>query len=116
MARNNAIPAAWLTPSPAPSIERKATRAATGSRMSPAVLRVALDTPLRRLFDYLPPAAAAGPGQRVRVPFGRQRLVGLVMEEAATSDVPADRLKPVLEVLDDEPVLDRSALELLKWA
>ncbi|MEJ0036386.1 MAG: primosomal protein N' [Gammaproteobacteria bacterium] len=84
--------------------------------MSPAVLRVALDTPLRRLFDYLPPAVPVAAGQRVRVPFGRQRLVGLVMEEAAGSDLPADRLKPVLEVLDSEPVLDRSAVELVKWA
>ena len=84
--------------------------------MNPAVLRVALDTPLRRLFDYLPPAAPVTAGQRVRVPFGRQRLVGLVMEETATSDLPPDRLKPVLEVLDSEPVLDRSAIELLKWA
>ena len=84
--------------------------------MNPAVLRVALDTPLRRLFDYLPPAAPVAAGQRVRVPFGRQRLVGLVMEETASSDLPADRLKSVLEVLDTEAVLDRSALELLKWA
>ena len=53
--------------------------------MTSAVLRIALDMPLRRLFDYLPPANAASggePGQRVRVPFGRQRLVGLVMEQA----------------------------------
>ena len=45
------------------------------------VFRVALDTPLRRLFDYLPPAYPGAlqlpaPGSRVRVPFGRQRLVG----------------------------------------
>ena len=84
--------------------------------MNPAVLRVALDTPLRRLFDYLPPATPVTAGQRVRVPFGRQRLVGLVMEETATSELPADRLKPVLEVLDSGAVLDRSAIELLKWA
>src|SRR5262245_50516488 len=86
--------------------------------MTPAVLRIALDTPLRRLFDYLPPAnsARAEPGQRVRVPFGRQRLVGLVLEQAKSSDLPANKLKSVLEVLDAEPVLDRSALELLRWA
>src|SRR5690349_21321025 len=84
--------------------------------MNPAVLRVALDTPLRRLFDYLPPPVPVAIGQRVRVPFGRQRLVGLVLEERATSDLPADRLKPVLEVLDREAVLDHSAVELLKWA
>jgi primosomal protein N' (replication factor Y) len=84
--------------------------------MSTPVLRIALDMPLRRLFDYLPPSAAVGPGQRVRVPFGRRSLVGLVVEQAAGSDLPADRLKPVLEVLDAEPVLDASAVELLKWA
>ncbi len=82
---------------------------------------MALDTPLRRLFDYLPPAGTAGPtlirpGMRVRVPFGRQRLVGIVMEIAAASELPADRLKAILEVLDARPVLDGPALALLQWA
>jgi primosomal protein N' (replication factor Y) len=84
------------------------------------VVRVALDTPLRRLFDYLPPrdlaAGALQPGMRVRVPFGRQRLIGFIVELANGSDLPADRLKPVLQVLDAEPVLDASALALLRWA
>ena len=86
--------------------------------MSAAVLRIALDMPLRRLFDYLPrtDAAASQVGQRVRVPFGRQSLVGLVMEQAESSDLPTDRLKSVLEVLDAEPVIDRPVLELLRWA
>ena len=84
----------------------------------PEVLRVALDTPLRRLFDYLPAAAGPGarPGVRVRVPFGRQRLVGLVMATSASSELPLERLKPILEVLDREPVLDEAALALLGWA
>jgi primosomal protein N' (replication factor Y) (superfamily II helicase) len=85
------------------------------------VFRVALDTPLKRLFDYLPPAeglfaAPLVPGMRVRVPFGRQKLVGIVMEAAHSSDIPPERLKPVLEVLDSRPVLDASALALLRWA
>ncbi len=90
--------------------------------MTPArVFRVALDTPLKRLFDYLPPAEALfpaplEPGMRVRVPFGRQRLVGIVMEAADSSEVPEERLKPILEVLDPWPVLDASALALLRWA
>ncbi|HUQ08989.1 MAG TPA: primosomal protein N' [Steroidobacteraceae bacterium] len=83
-----------------------------------AILRIALDTPLRRLFDYLPPPDAPPPkaGARVRVPFGRQRLVGVVVAHAAESDLPADKLKVVLEVLDDEPVLDARVLELAEWA
>jgi primosomal protein N' (replication factor Y) len=84
------------------------------------VLRVALDTPLRRLFDYLAPASGtADPvpvGARVRVPFGRQRLVGLVMARADHSELAPERLKSVLEVLDREPVLDTAALALLRWA
>jgi primosomal protein N' (replication factor Y) (superfamily II helicase) len=90
--------------------------------MTPAcVFRVALDTPLKRLFDYLPPEstlfeASIEPGMRVRVPFGRQKLVGIVIEAAAASDLPLERLKPILEVLDSRPVLDASALELLRWA
>ncbi|MDB6012744.1 MAG: replication restart helicase PriA [Gammaproteobacteria bacterium] len=90
--------------------------------MTPAcVFRVALDTPLKRLFDYLPPestlwSAPIEPGMRVRVPFGRQKLIGIVMEAADSSDVPPERLKPILEVLDPRPVLDASALALLRWA
>ena len=85
---------------------------------APAVVRVALDTPLRRLFDYLPPDDAPPPavGARVSVPFGRQRLVGVICAWADESDLPADKLKRVLEVLDDEPVLDARVMELAEWA
>ena len=84
----------------------------------PQVLRVALDTPLRRLFDYLPPPGEAPVpvGARVRVPFGRRRLVGLVMAIGTGSEVSPERLKTVLEVLDTEPVLDEAAVALLSWA
>jgi len=103
----------------------------------PQVFRVALDMPLRRVFDYLPPknpapdatatgAASIGaskmgtpaiePGTRVRVPFGRQRLVGIVLETGGSSDLPSERLKSILEVLDPRPILDTAALGLLRWA
>jgi primosomal protein N' (replication factor Y) len=91
----------------------------TQTQLAP-ILRVALDTPLRRLFDYLTPATVADsprvvPGCRVRVPFGRQRLVGFVVEVADSTDIPAARLKPVLEVLDATPILDEVTLKLLRW-
>jgi primosomal protein N' (replication factor Y) len=83
------------------------------------VVRVALPTPLRRLFDYR--AGAAGdpsiePGMRLRVPFGRRRLIGIAIEVGAASDLPEERLKPVLERLDALPVFDPAALALLGWA
>ena len=100
----------------------------------PRVYRVALDMPLRRLFDYLTPVAASAnspteaapegatpaaaiePGMRVQVPFGRQRLVGLVVAVAESSDLPLERLKPILAVLDERPLIDAGALALLEWA
>jgi primosomal protein N' (replication factor Y) (superfamily II helicase) len=82
------------------------------------VLRVALDTPLRQLFDYLPPGTPGNVdlGMRVRVPFGRQRIVGVTMEAATSSSVAIEKLKPIAEVLDESPVLDSSARALIAWA
>ncbi len=83
-------------------------------------LEIALDTPLRRVFDYRcpPNVAAAGlkRGIRICVPFGRRRLVGILMSVKSASQIPAGKLKAALEVLDDEPVFDPALLELLTWS
>ncbi len=82
------------------------------------VARIALATAVDELFDYLPGALAQGqrPGTRVRVEFGSRRLVGVFTGWAEGSRLAADRLKPVLEVLDTEPVIPASLLELLRRA
>ena len=82
-------------------------------------MRVALDTPLRRLFDYLPARGhgfAPQPGVRVRVPFGRQRLVGVVHSLADSSPLPFEKLKPLLEVIDAQPVVDAAVMELIEFS
>ncbi|MCP1376137.1 primosomal protein N' [Dyella lutea] len=85
--------------------------------MSTAV-RVALPVPLPTLFDYLPPAdgQVVVAGQRVLVPFGRGQQVGLVVDAVVTSERDESRLKPVLKVLDHEPLLDGELLRTLTWA
>ncbi|GGO78293.1 primosomal protein N' [Marinobacterium nitratireducens] len=83
------------------------------------IYRIALPTPLRRLFDYLPPSGASVhpvPGVRIRVPFGRRQLIGVLLEISDASDLPEERLKPALEVLDTEPPLPHHLLELACWA
>lgn len=85
------------------------------------VLRIAVPSPLRRLFDYHPPADHSGlinPGCRVRVSFGRREVIGVLVEQIpeALSDCPADKLKPALEVLDAAPVLDPALFSLVSWA
>lgn len=80
-------------------------------------VRIALNRPLRRLFDYRMPEGRASlvKGQRVQVPFGRQQAIGLVVE----SDTPPPRgltLKTVSHPLEDWPALPTETLTLLKWA
>lgn len=83
----------------------------------PAVLRVALPVPLPTLFDYLPPAAGhADVGSRVLVPFGKGKAVGVVVETAAEAAVGQTRLKRVLRVLDDAPLLDAELMATLARA
>jgi primosomal protein N' (replication factor Y) (superfamily II helicase) len=90
----------------------------TGAAPQGGISRVALDVPLSRLFDYRVPegTAAPAPGTRVRVPFGRQRLIGVVIEQAQSSLLPEERLKPITAVLDTVPVLGAQVLELVRWA
>ncbi len=83
------------------------------------ILQVALDTPLRRTFDYLlPPTspAALQPGLRVRVPFGRRQLIGILVGTALESTVSPDKLKYALQIIDQHPVFDPVTFELLRWA
>ncbi len=84
------------------------------------ILRIALPTPLHRLFDYRlpvdPPADPPAPGCRVRVPFGNRELIGLIVEHSEHSEMPLTKLKPVLEILDREPVLDPLLFDLGRWA
>jgi primosomal protein N' (replication factor Y) len=82
---------------------------------APAVLHVAVPTPLYRTFDYLAPAPAIAVGARVRVPFGRRELVGVVLSTAGDSELPRAKLKHVRQVLDDTPLLSQDMVALLGW-
>jgi len=80
------------------------------------VLRVALDVPLATLFDYArPDELEVAAGDRVVVPFGTRSRVGVVVEEGEGSSVPAEKLKPVVRVLEDAPRLPAQWLELMRF-
>ena len=87
--------------------------------MPDAILRLALPSPLRRLFDYRAPAgvlrAQLQPGMRVRVPFGRREMIGILVEVADHSEVPAEKLKPALAMLDATPPLPPALFKLCLW-
>ena len=81
------------------------------------ILKVAINVPLARHFDYLPPAGrrTVPPGCRVLVPFGRQRVVGLVMGERETSELPRSKLRRAENVLDDDPLVPDEGLWLIRF-
>ena len=54
--------------------------------MAANILKVALDVPLDRLFDYLDGGYHVDIGQRVMVPFGRRSVVGVVVGISDTSE------------------------------
>ncbi|SPZ02909.1 primosome assembly protein PriA [Pseudomonas luteola] len=75
--------------------------------VSEVLLRLALPSPLRRLFDYRAPAGVDAseliPGVRLRVPFGRREIVGILVQIVSETDVPRDKLKPAIALLDTTP-------------
>src|SRR3972149_9591147 len=81
------------------------------------LIRVALDVPVARLFDYRrDDAPAAAVGARVVVPCARRRLIGIIVAKPDASDVPAAKLKRAITVLDATPLLGRADLRLLEFA
>jgi primosomal protein N' (replication factor Y) len=87
------------------------------------ILKVALPTPLRRVFDYLPPIdadpkalASIAAGVRIQVPFGSQSLTGILLGTAAQSDLSARQLKYAEKLHDSEPCITAEILALVCWA
>jgi primosomal protein N' (replication factor Y) len=77
-------------------------------------LQIALPVPLPGCFDYALHGTVIPPrGSRVKVPFGRRTLIGLVHGHAP-SDYP--KLKAVLAVIDEEPVLTDELYQLCERA
>lgn len=91
-----------------------------GAMPIPTFLRVAIPSPVHSNFDYLAPAecnpATLAPGMRVRVPFGKTKTIGILVEVVAHSAVDNSRLRAALEILDEQPLLSADLLQLAQWA
>ena len=84
-----------------------------------AFVEIALPVPLRRNFSYRLPESMKGKvciGARVKVPFGPQQLIGLVLNITDECDVPENKIKSITAILDDKPLLPSSLSKLCDWA
>jgi primosomal protein N' (replication factor Y) len=87
----------------------------------PGFVEAVLPIPLRRSFTYRLPAGTGDIklGARLRLPFGKRELTGYAVSLHADLpegvDVDRSKIKDILEVLDDEPLVTPEILELTRW-
>src|SRR3569623_237243 len=90
------------------------------STTPPIVLQLAVPTPLYASFDYLLPAgcnpAVLQPGMRLRLPFGRSQVVGILLAVGHERRIDVGRLRPATGLLDSHPLLGPDLLALGRWA
>ena len=81
-------------------------------------IQVAVPGPFLSGLDYLVPATLATGasliGCRVKVPLRNREVIALVIGQNAGDD--DGKLKPILELLDTDPLLNEQELKLLGWA
>ena len=84
-------------------------------------LKIALATGLRQEFTYLAPDTTKDSclptiGLRVHVTLGRSQRVGLIVGISQTTDLDLSKLKPIIELLDNTPLLPKDLWQLGLWA
>ncbi|MCX8105305.1 MAG: primosomal protein N' [Ignavibacterium album] len=73
--------------------------------------------PFRKAFTYEIPAELkkfVKEGVRVVAPFGKRTLTGFVIKVSRTTQV-KDEIKQIREVLDDEPIFNKTLLKFYEW-
>ncbi|OBT10215.1 primosomal protein N' [Vibrio sp. UCD-FRSSP16_10] len=84
--------------------------------MRPTIARVALPVPLDKEFEYLIPAHLFPVlGTRVWVPFGPSKRLGVITALTHQSEYDINKLKPLIEVLDFEPIWPEKLYKLIHW-
>ncbi len=90
----------------------------SASQPTSHLLEIAIPAPLRKTFQYLPTEGceALKPGCRIRVPFGKQKLIGIFLGFSTRPTIDEVRMKHIIEIIDQEPVLSDRLLQLCHWA
>jgi primosomal protein N' (replication factor Y) (superfamily II helicase) len=85
-------------------------------------VEAALPVPLRRVFTYRVPQELQGTirlGARLTVPFGRRTLTGYAVNLHTglpkDLDIDVKKIRDVIDVRDDEPLITSEILRLTQW-
>lgn len=89
------------------------------SSSTDTILSVAVPTPLRQLFDYLPPkgvdTSLLCPGMRVQVYFGPRKMLGVIDSINDSTDCPPSKLRHASGILENIPLLPEDIMKLCRW-
>ena len=88
------------------------------------IVKVAVPTPNRILFDYCIDSTLNDdkkrdplrPGLRVIVPFGKRSIVGIIVSLVTQSTVEKTKLKSIAKVIDSEPIIEEHHLNFYLWS
>ncbi|HRU38406.1 MAG TPA: hypothetical protein P5511_00915, partial [Candidatus Goldiibacteriota bacterium] len=76
-------------------------------------VKIAVFSNIDNLLTYSAETAGSGlAGRRVVVPLGSDFCGGIIVDELDKPDIDTSKIKPVREILDDEPVLDSRLIKL----
>ena len=85
-------------------------------------LETLVNVPLSQSFTYsCPPELVAdiAVGKRVEVRFGNRRMTAFVVALHQTLPenfpLPAEKIKPIIKILDSQPVFSQEHLNLARW-
>ena len=79
-------------------------------------VEIAVTLPVNKTFTYTVPehlADLASVGKRVLAPFGRRKVSGYIL--GTTTSTAIDGLKPILNILDHQPLFPQTMVHLFKW-
>ncbi len=90
--------------------------------MSKRFLQIVLNIPLNQSFTYLDcdnPENKSRVGFRADLKFGNRRMTGFIVSESDVlppeCPVEESKIRPILRLLDEEPLFDSEILELARW-
>jgi len=89
-----------------------------GTQLRAHFLSVAINVPLRRLFEYSCPlddAIEPLPGMRVEVQFAGRVKIGIISQVSDSSQFDPNKIKPIQRLLDPYPVASKSLLAIYHW-
>jgi primosomal protein N' (replication factor Y) (superfamily II helicase) len=100
--------AAEPAPNPAPQLPSVSTK--------PSFIKVAFPLPLEESYWYrVDPGMPETAGRRVEAPLGSRTQKGFVVAQAESCPFDPKLLKPVLRVIDGEPLYAQDTVELARW-